>query len=83
MDVESSSGCVMIPSEIKTKKLFMYLLSKRPIAYQERLNSIIKQGKKLPRNWQPSIPDLDSHLDEIGIIEDDDEQNELSGYEEE
>ena len=83
MDVESSSGCVVIPSDIRTKKLFMFLLSKRPIAYQERLNSIIKQGKKLPRKWYPSIPDLDSHLDEIGIIEDEDEQNELSSYEEE
>jgi tetratricopeptide (TPR) repeat protein len=83
MDVESSSGYVMIPSEIRTKKLFMFLLSKRPIAYQERLNSIIKQGKKLPLNWQPSIPDLDSHLDEIGTIEDEDGQRELSSYEEE
>ena len=83
MDVESSSGCVVISSDIRTKKLFMFLLSKRPIAYQERLNSIIKQGKKLPRKWYPSIPDLDSHLDEIGIIEDEDEQNELSSYEEE
>ena len=83
MDVETSSGCVMIPAEIRTQKLFMFLLSKRPIAYQERLNSIIEQGKKLPRNWEISIPDLDSHLDEIGIIEDDDEQTELSSYEEE
>ena len=83
MDVESSSGCVVIPSEIRTKKLFMFLLTKRPIAYQERLNSIIEQGKKLPRKWQPSIPDLDSHLDEIGIIDDEDEQTELSSYEEE
>ena len=83
MDVETSSGCVMIPAEIRTQKLFMFLLSKRPIAYQERLNSIIELGKKLPRNWEISIPDLDSHLDEIGIIEDDDEQTELSSYEEE
>ena len=83
MDVETSSGCVMIPAEIRTQKLFMFLLSKRPIAYQERLNSIIEQGKKLPRNWEISIPDLDSHLDEIGIIEDDDEQTELSSYAEE
>jgi tetratricopeptide (TPR) repeat protein len=82
MDVETSSGCVMIPAEIRTQKLFMFLLSKRPIAYQERLNSIIEQGKKLPRNWEISIPDLDSHLDEIGIIEDE-EQTELSSYEEE
>ena len=82
MDVETSSGCVMIPAEIRTQKLFMFLLSKRPIAYQERLNSIIEQGKKLPRNWEISIPDLDSHLDEIGIIEDE-EQTELASYEEE
>ena len=83
MDVESSSGCIVIPEDIRTKKLFMFLLSKRPLAYQERLTSIINQGKKLPRNWKPEIPDLDSHLDNIGFIEETGEAETLEGFEEE
>ncbi len=85
MDLETSSGYKMIPEDIRTSKLFMYLLSRRSHSFQERLLKIVESEKELPKNWKPSIPDLDSHLDEIGFIEEgiEEEIDELPGYEEE
>ena len=44
---------------------------------------IIISDKRLPKNWKMNLPDFDSHLDEIGFIEDEEEETELSSYEEE
>ena len=31
---------------------------------------IVEEKNKLPKNWNVELPDFDSHLDEIGHIED-------------
>lgn len=83
LQFEASSGCVVIPDEIRSGKLYMFLFSRHPPAFQQRLEKIIKSGKKLPKNWKLKSPDFESHLDEIGYIEEDEEDSELAGYEEE
>jgi hypothetical protein len=35
---------------------------------------IVEENTSLPKNWKLELPDFDSHLDEIGHIEDGDEQ---------
>jgi len=80
---EASSAKVVIPEDIRGSKLYMFLFSRHPPAFQQRLEKIIAADKKLPKNWKMKLPDFDSHLDEIGYIEDEEEDSELSSYEEE
>ena len=80
---EASSARLVIPSDIRMSKLYMFLFSRHPPAFQQRLERIIEADKKLPKNWKINLPDFDSHLDEIGFIEDANEETELSSYEEE
>ena len=74
MNFESSTGYSIISEEIKTSVLYMYILQRKPIAWQERMLLIVEENTSLPKNWKLELPDFDSHLDEIGHIEDGDEQ---------
>ena len=81
---EASSARLVIPSDIRMGKLYLFLFSRHPPAFQQRLERIIESGKSLPKNWKMNLPDFESHLDEIGYIEDGgEESSELSSYEEE
>ena len=80
---EASCAKVVIPEDIRRSKLYLFLFSRHPPAFQQRLEKIIAADKKLPKNWKMKMPDFDSHLDEIGYIEDGEEESELSSYEEE
>jgi len=79
---EASSGKVVIPEDIRGSKLYMFLYSRHPPAFQQRLNKIIESDNKLPRNWKINMPDFESHYDEMGFIEDADDDTPTS-YEEE
>ncbi|MBT3657473.1 MAG: tetratricopeptide repeat protein [Euryarchaeota archaeon] len=79
---EASSGKVVIPEDIRGAKLYMFLYSRHPPAFQQRLNKIIESDNKLPRNWKMNMPDFESHYDEMGFIEDADDETPTS-YEEE
>ena len=63
-DIETSSGHSVIPEEIRTSKLYMSILQRRPLAYQERTLAIVEGGSALPKGWKPSIPDLEVEWDE-------------------
>ena len=80
---EASSGKIVIPSDIRNSKLYLFLYSRHPPAFQQRLEKIIEADKKLPKNWKMKMPDFESHLDEIGYIEDAEDDSELTSYEEE
>lgn len=80
---EASSGKVVIPEDLRNSKLYMFLYSRHPPAFQQRLDKIIESDKKLPRNWKMNLPDFESHFDEMGYIDEDEEEEELSSYEEE
>ena len=63
-DIETSSGHSMIPEDIRTSKLYMSILQRRPTAYQERTLAIVEGGDSLPKGWKPTIPDLEVEFDE-------------------
>ena len=70
MNFESSTGFNLISEEIRTSVLYMYILQRKPVAWQERMLMIVEESNDLPKNWQLELPDFESHLDEIGHIED-------------
>lgn len=72
MDVEASSGHVLIPEDIRISRLHAILLQRTPQAYQARVLKIVERGRTWPKGHLPRLPDFDSHLDEIGFIEDED-----------
>ena len=74
MNFESSTGYSVISEDIKISVLYMYILQRKPLAWQERMLLIVKENNKLPKNWKLELPDFESHLDEIGYIEDGDDQ---------
>ena len=75
MNFEASSGYVVVSEEIRTSVLYVYIMQRKPKAWQERMLKIIQDKTKLPGGWKQTLPDFDSHIEEIGHIEDaDDEQ---------
>ncbi|MGB0283543.1 MAG: hypothetical protein ACPGGI_00705, partial [Candidatus Poseidoniaceae archaeon] len=72
MDVEASTGHVLIPEDIRISKLHAILLQRTPRAYQERVLKIVDRSRAWPKGHLPRLPDFDSHLDELGFIEDED-----------
>ena len=72
MNFEANTGYSVIHPDIRTSALYMYIMQRKPLAWQERMIIIIEEENPLPKNWKPEFPDFDSHLDEIGIIEDGD-----------
>ena len=73
---------MVIPDDIRGSRLYNFLYSRHPPAFQQRLEKIIESNRKIPKNWKMKLPDFDSHLDEIGFIEEE-EETELSSFEEE
>lgn len=83
MNFEASTGYTVIEEEIRISVLYTYIMQRKPKAWQERMIKIIDSGKALPQGWNLQLPDFDSHLDEIGYIDDDYEDEQLETFEEE
>ena len=80
-DIETSSGHSVIPEDIRTSKLYMSILQRRPLAYQERTLAIVDGGSALPKGWKPSIPDLEVEWDEDDYDDaDDDDVKSNAGF---
>ena len=75
MNFEANTGYSIIHTEIRTSRLYMFIMQRKPKAWQERMLKIIESDTPLPKNWKPSFPDFESHLDEIGYIEEGDEES--------
>ena len=69
MNFEASTGYTVIHEEIRTSVLYSYIMQRKPKAWQERMLKIIEDKTKLPGGWKHELPDFDSHLDDIGHIE--------------
>ena len=76
MNFEASSGFSVIPENIRTSVLCMYIMQRKPKAWQERMIKIIEEDNKIPKNWKITLPDFDSHYDELGYIDEDEEDDE-------
>ena len=83
MNFEASSGFTVIDEEIRLSVLYLYIMQRKPRAWQERMIKIINSGKRLPQGWKPQLPDFDSHLDEMGYIDEEYEDEQLEQFEEE
>ena len=71
MNFEANTGYSVIQEDIRTSTL--YIMQRKPVAWQERMIKIIEDNSPLPKNWKPKFPDFDSHLDDMGFIEDGEE----------
>ena len=58
MDIETTSGKIVITEDIRNSKLYQFLLSNRPPAFRQRLNIIVEANEKLSKQWRPTIPNF-------------------------
>ena len=59
MDIETTTGRVIISEEIRNSKLYKFLLSNRPPAFRQRINTIVEANESLSKQWRPAIPNFD------------------------
>jgi hypothetical protein len=80
LDVETSTGRVCIPDEIRGSKLYNSILGKRTIAFQERIEKIVEVDEKLNQKWIPNLPNWEQQ-DSGWWDEDEDESVEFDTIE--
>ena len=68
MNFEAATGYTVMDEEIRTSVLYMYIMQRKPLAWQERMLKIIDKGTPLPNNWRLRLPDFASHVDSEGFI---------------
>ena len=83
MDFESSTGYVVVPEEIRLSKLYMFILSRRPPAFQERALKIVDSKEILKGDWKPVLPDFSSHITEGETAWEEESEGDLDAFEEE
>tara|TARA_Y100000287_G_scaffold177260_1_gene168769 strand:- start:1330 stop:1581 length:252 start_codon:yes stop_codon:yes gene_type:complete len=83
MDFETATGYVVIPEEIRISKLFMFILSRRPPAFQDRMLKIVDAKETFKGDWKPKLPDFSSHKIELDTFWEEGQDEELTSFEEE
>ena len=68
MNFEAATGYTVLDEEVRTSVLYMYIMQRKPLSWQERMLKIIDKGSPLPNNWRLRLPDFDSHMDAEGQI---------------
>tara|TARA_B100001559_G_scaffold262477_1_gene227723 strand:- start:46 stop:234 length:189 start_codon:yes stop_codon:yes gene_type:complete len=61
----------------------MYIMQRKPLAWQERMLIIIQENNKIPKNWKLEMPDFESHFEDMGYIEDEQEEDSANPFWEE
>lgn len=56
MNFEASTGYTVVPEEVRTSVLYMYIMQRKPLAWQERMLKIIDKGTPLPKSWRARYP---------------------------
>ena len=64
MNFEAATGYTVIPEDMRTSVLYVYIMQRKPLAWQERTLKVIEKGSKLPKNWKLRLPDFEAHIDE-------------------
>ena len=64
MNFEAATGYTVIPEDMRTSVLYVYIMQRKPLAWQERTLKVIEKGSNLPKNWRLRLPDFDAHIDE-------------------
>jgi len=83
MDFETATGYVVVPEEIRISKLFMFILSRRPPAFQDRMLKIVEAKETFKGDWKPKLPDFSSHISDEAPFWDEGQDDELTSFEEE
>ena len=78
LDVETTSGKVCVPDDIRGSKLYGHLLGKRPEGFRERHEKIVDADEKIKRKWMPVLPDFTSVGDESWWGEEDEPRDDSS-----
>ena len=81
MNFEAATGYTVLDEDMRTSVLYMYIMQRKPTAWQERTLKIIDNGKSLPNNWRLRLPNFESHL--VEGVEEPQEDSPLEPYEEE
>ena len=79
MNFEASTGYTVVPEEVRTSVLYMYIMQRKPLAWQERMLKIIDKGTALPKNWKARYPSFTAPV----FWTEEAEETELQPYEEE
>ena len=58
IDIESTSGKVCVPAEIRGSKLYNHTIGKRTEAFQDRHSKIIQSDEIIDKKWKPNLPDF-------------------------
>jgi len=56
LDVESTSGKVCIPEDVRSSKLYSYVIGKRLPSFQQRIELIEESAESLPSKWSLTVP---------------------------
>ena len=67
MNFEAATGYTVIPEDMRTSVLYVYIMQRKPQAWQERTLKVIEKGTGLPKNWRLILPDFEAHIDEDAI----------------
>lgn len=62
MDVETTAAKTVIEEDIRSSRLYGFLLKNRPPAFGQRLAAIIESGEALSASWRPTLPDFSEAL---------------------
>ena len=81
MNFEAATGYTVLDEDMRTSVLYMYIMQRKPTAWQERMLKIIDNGKSLPNNWRLRLPNFESHL--VEGVEEEHDDSPLEPYEEE
>ncbi|MAK78292.1 MAG: hypothetical protein CL992_03365 [Euryarchaeota archaeon] len=65
MEIETTTGKMVIETDIRSSKLYDKIMQKRPLSILERTEKIVKRDKRLEPGWEFHIPDLDSADDAL------------------
>jgi len=82
MNFEASTGYTVVPEDVRTSVLYMYIMQRKPLAWQERMLKIIDKGSSLPNSWRARYPSFTTSA-AVDDVEEDTDNADLRAYEDE
>ena len=82
MNFEASTGYTVVPEDVRTSVLYMYIMQRKPLAWRERMLKIIDKGSSLPNSWRARYPSF-TITALVDNVEEDTANADLQAYEDE
>lgn len=64
LEIETTSGCVVVPETIRAGKLHAAVVANQSPAWRTRHERILELGTSLPSSWRPDVPDFGTYEEE-------------------